>query len=91
MSDLEKTEKELFDSVERGEWTSVESMAAEIQEAREYARGTQIKDQRMNIRISKRDMDALKIRAMEEGIPYQTLVSSVLHKYVTGRLTEKKS
>ena len=45
-----------------------------------------LKDQRMNIRIAKRDMDKLKARALEEGMPYQTLVSSVLHKYISGKL-----
>ena len=88
---LKKREKELVESVERGEWKSTRNLKKEIAEAKQYAHGTQIKSQRMNIRISKRDMDALKLRAMEEGVPYQTLVSSVLHKFVTGRLTDKNS
>jgi hypothetical protein len=48
------------------------------------------KDRRMNVRISERDLKGLKVRAAEEGIPYQTLVTMVLHKYVTGRLVEKQ-
>ena len=58
---------------------------------REVAARTMLKDQRMNIRIAKRDLDGLKAKALEEGIPYQTLVSSILHKYVTGRLKEGKT
>jgi predicted DNA binding CopG/RHH family protein len=82
-------EKELFESVEKGEWSSVEDLAGEIAVAREAAEATYGKDQRMNIRISSRDMSSLKIRAREDGIPYQTLVSSIIHRYLTGRLKEK--
>ena len=45
----------------------------------------------MNIRISKNDLDGIKLKAMEEGLPYQTLVASIIHKYVTGRLIEKQA
>jgi predicted DNA binding CopG/RHH family protein len=82
-------EKELFESVEKGEWGSVENLAEEIAVAREAAEATYGKDQRMNIRISSRDMSSLKVRAREEGIPYQTLVSSIIHKYLTRRLVER--
>ena len=83
-------EKDLFESVEKGEWGSVENLAEEIAVAKEAAEATYGKDQRMNIRISSRDMSQLKVRAREEGITYQTLVSSILHRYLTGRLEEKK-
>ncbi len=82
-------EKNLFESVEKGEWRSVENLAGEIALAKEAAEATYGKDQRMNIRISSRDMSSLKVRAREEGIPYQTLVSSIIHRYLTGRLKEK--
>jgi predicted DNA binding CopG/RHH family protein len=82
-------EKELFESVEKEEWSSVENLSGEIAVAREAAEATYGKDQRMNIRISSRDMSGLKVRAREEGIPYQTLVSSIIHRYLTGRLVEK--
>ena len=55
------------------------------------AKNTLLKDQRMNIRIAQRDLEGLKTKALEEGMPYQTLVSSVLHKYVTGKLIEKEA
>ena len=48
------------------------------------------KDRRINIRISSRDLDALQKKALVEGIPYQTLIASVLHKYAAGRLREEK-
>ena len=82
-------EKELFESVENGEWSSVDNLAGEIAVAREAAEATYGKDQRMNIRISSRDMNSLKVRAREEGIPYQTLVSSIIHRYLRGTLVNK--
>jgi predicted DNA binding CopG/RHH family protein len=54
------------------------------------ATNTLTKDQRMNIRITKKDLDGIKLRAIEEGIPYQTLVASIIHKYLSGSLVERK-
>ncbi len=54
-------------------------------------RATATKDRRVNIRLSSGDLQDIQARALEEGIPYQTLIASVLHKYVTGRLTEPDS
>ena len=78
MSDY--NDKELVDSIESGEWKSVNNF-------------DDIKTKLMiaaseTVRISKRDVEVLKTKAMEEGIPYQTLVTSILHKYVTGKLTD---
>ena len=87
--DLDKEEKELLESIERDEWKSISKLQEEIERSKKIARATIVKDQRMNIRISKKDLDALKIRAIEEGMPYQTLVSSILHKYLSGKLVEK--
>jgi len=81
-------EKELMASVENEEWISVDNLEEEIEQARAAARETFKKSERMNIRISQRDLNGLKVRAMEEGVPYQTLVSSIIHKYLTGRLLE---
>lgn len=55
------------------------------------AKATGIKDQRVNIRLSSGDLADIQVRALEEGIPYQTLIASILHKYVTGRLAERPS
>jgi predicted DNA binding CopG/RHH family protein len=85
---FDKEEKKLIESIEKGEWRSIEDLDNEINRARQSAEDTFSKDQRMNIRISKRDLNNLKIKALEEGIPYQTLVSSLIHKYLAGRLHE---
>jgi predicted DNA binding CopG/RHH family protein len=88
MSELKKDEKELLESVEDGEWRSVPDREAEVTRYREYAATTFKKDRRINIRISSKDLNALQKRALREGIPYQTLVASVLHKYVSGQFRE---
>ena len=82
---LDKSEKELLAAFEAGQFKSVLTPARKksIKRAAEYSVK---KDKRINIRISGRDLDAIQRRALEEGMPYQTLVSSVLHKYVSGGL-----
>jgi predicted DNA binding CopG/RHH family protein len=86
MKKLDAEEKEILEAFERGKLKRVAGAARAMAQHREYAAATFRKDQRINIRISSRDLRALQKRALEEGIPYQTLVSSVLHKYVEGRL-----
>ena len=86
---LDKEEKELLDSYERGEWKSVNNLEEEIKKHRSYARQTLKKDKRVNIRISSMVLDELQTRAVEDGMPYQTLISSILYRFVTGRLIEK--
>ncbi len=88
---IRKGEKELLDSVERGEWVTVPDVKEEVQRYREYAQASFRKDKRVNIRISERDLAKLQRRALREGLPYQTLISSILHKFVTGQLEEKPS
>jgi predicted DNA binding CopG/RHH family protein len=90
MSDLKLTpeELELLASYENEEWQSVKNIKEQKEAYQAYARATFRKDKRINIRISEKDLLALQKRAIREGIPYQTLVSSVLHKYVTGALVE---
>jgi predicted DNA binding CopG/RHH family protein len=90
MVKLDKEERDLFRSVEKGEWRSVRNLEAEIKAARSIADATVAKTQRMNIRISERDLIALRVQAMKEGMPYQTLVSSIIHKYLAGRLVERE-
>ncbi len=87
---IDDDEREIIGSLEADEWISVADADINKAEATEIARSTMRKDRRMNVRISERDMRNLKIRAAEEGIPYQTLVTMVLHKYVTGQLTETR-
>ncbi len=86
---LDKEEQDLLDSFEQGEWKSVKNVKKEIKKHQEYARKTLQKDRRVNIRISSKDLEEIQSIALEDGIPYQTLMSSILHRYVTGRLVEK--
>ena len=86
---LDEEERDLIESYERDEWVPVPNMEARIAEYQEAARAFFRKDRRVNIRISNRDILALQEIAQEDGIPYQTLMSSILHKYVTGRLVER--
>jgi len=81
-----KEEQELIASVERGEWKPVKDMKKEIARHRLIARETMKKDQRINVRLTQHDLISLKSKAVHEGIPYQTLVASIIHKYVSGQL-----
>jgi len=91
MAKLDANEKKIRASIERGEWESVPRINRNRKRFQSYAQATFKKDRRINIRISSKDLLALQKRALEEGIPYQTLISSLLHKYVSGRLVEKES
>jgi predicted DNA binding CopG/RHH family protein len=88
---LTREEKELQNSYKRGEWKSVKNLKKEISRYQEVARATFRKDKRINIRISTKDLEEIQKRALEEGIPYQTLISSILHKYVSGTLVRKET
>ena len=81
---LDAEEKKILKSIEKGEWVSVKPKEAELRYYAEIARNTLRKDQRMNIRISKTDLNGIRAKAAEQGIPYQTLVASIIHKYVAG-------
>ena len=85
---LEADEQQLLDAFEQGALTSVATPAL-LTDLRQSARATGQKDQRINIRLSSGDLQAIRTRALQEGIPYQTLISSVLHKYVSGTLQER--
>jgi len=86
---LDQEEKNLLDSYESGEWQPVGNLEAETSRYQEIARATFRKDRRVNIRISSKDLEALQKRAQDEGIPYQTLIASVLHKFISGRLVDR--
>lgn len=86
---LDEEEAELLASVEAGEWRTVPNFEQEKKKYQEIAAATFKKDRRVNIRISSKDLIGLQKRALEEGIPYQTLISSILHKYLaSGRASE---
>jgi len=90
MIDFTEEEKAFLESYERDEWQSVKNTKSEISRYQQIAKGTFKKDSRINIRMSSKDIHAMQLKALEEGLPYQTLITSVLHKYVSGRLTEKQ-
>ncbi len=91
MKKLDQYEREMLGAYEKGALVSVKPTKAQLAGFREAARETFVKSRRVNIRLSAADLMDIQARAYEEGVPYQTLIASVLHKYVSGRLQEKKS
>jgi predicted DNA binding CopG/RHH family protein len=87
---LTKEEKEIVKSFEKGEWVPVPDLSRRRKELMRYARNTLKKDKRLNIRISERDLIELQRKAVREGLPYQTFVSSIIHKFINGTLVEEK-
>lgn len=88
MPKIDDYELEILGAYEKGRMKSV-ATKAELAKFKAAARATAIKDRRVNIRLSSGDLSDIQVKALEEGVPYQTLIASVLHKYVTGRLTEQ--
>lgn len=88
MTNLDQEEREILEAFEQRELRSIDNLEVELKKHREYAAETFKKDKRISIRISNRDLERLRKRALQEGLPYQTLITSILHKYVDGRLKE---
>ncbi len=82
-------EAAILHAYEKGDLKSV-ATKAELSDLRAAARATAIKDRRVNIRLSSGDLQDIQVKALEEGLPYQTLIASILHKYVTGRLADRQ-
>jgi predicted DNA binding CopG/RHH family protein len=89
MAKTDAYEAEVLKAFEAGKLKSV-ATKAELERLKAAARATAIKDRRVNIRLSSVDLSDIQARALEEGVPYQTLIASVLHKYVTGRLSDRQ-
>ena len=87
---ITKEEIDTIKDIESGKAVSVKDLEKEKKKYSEYAANTMRKDKRVNIRISERDLESIQRKALEEGIPYQTLISSLLHKYINGRLVESR-
>lgn len=87
MPEIDDYELDVLRAYEKGQLKSI-ATKAELAKLKAAARTTAIKDRRVNIRLSSADLSDIQVKALEEGMPYQTLIASVLHKYVTGRLTE---
>ena len=86
---LDKEELQILKDFERGQFKRVDNFEDEKKKLEEAAANTLKKDKRINIRISSRDLERIQMQAAREGVPYQTFISSSLHKLVTGRLKEK--
>ncbi|MBF0254133.1 MAG: antitoxin [Candidatus Omnitrophica bacterium] len=83
---LDPEEQEILEAIESGKWKSINPTKAELRHYAQIARNTLKKDKTITIRISGLDLNRMKAKAVEEGMPYQTLIQSVLHKYLSGRL-----
>jgi predicted DNA binding CopG/RHH family protein len=90
ISKLSQEEQEILESYDNDEWVSVKT-PEKVASYRVAAKNTFKKDKRVNIRMTELDLELLQERALIEGLPYQTLMSSILHKYVTGRLVDKSA
>lgn len=91
MSDrLTPEEREILEKFERDELRPASGADREMERAPRAARTTFRKTRRVNLRVTERDFNRAHARAREEGLPYQTLLSSVIHKYLSGRLVEKR-
>lgn len=88
MSKIDAYELEVLESFEKGKLKSI-ATKGELEKLKAAARATAIKNRRVNIRLSPIDLSDIQVKALEEGVPYQTLIASVLHKYVSGRFIEK--
>ena len=86
---LDPYETEVLEAYESGKLRPI-ATKAELARLRAAARATAIKDRRVNIRLSSADLRDIQAKALQEGMPYQTLIASVLHKYVTGKLAERQ-
>ncbi|MDO8346145.1 MAG: hypothetical protein Q7T48_23325 [Cellvibrio sp.] len=91
MKKLDAYEKDLLAAFEAGELKSTSPSKAHLAKFKAAASATFIKDKRINIRLSTPDLMDIQARALEEGLPYQTFIASILHKYASGRLHEKPS
>ena len=86
MAELDAEEREILEAYHGGGLKPVALSAEAVSRYRTAARAVSRKDRRVNLRLSSTDLDEIKVKAMEEGVPYQTLMASVLHKYVSGQL-----
>lgn len=87
--DIEQHEKEILDDFEKGELVSVKNVQEEMQLAKQAASNFMKRDNRINIRVSGADLNMIRRIAVQEGLPYQTLLASVIHKFAAGRLIDK--
>ena len=89
MKYIDKEEKEFIESYNRGEWRSLKDKK-KLSKYVKAVKESLSKNKRINIRITNKDLNDIQVKAIEEGIPYQTLISSLIHKYNSGKLVKKK-
>lgn len=87
---IDSEESDLMKSIEGDEWRPVKDFTKQKDKAVAAARNTLKKDKRINLRLSQKDYHQIQVKAVEEGIPYQTLISSIIHKYLNGSLAPKQ-
>jgi len=87
--ELDKKEEEVLQDFEKGKFKSVSSLKSAKDKYREYSRATLNKTRNINIRLSDKDLQKIKVRAAVQGIPYQTLVTSVIHQYANSKAKER--
>lgn len=88
-ANIEQDEKDILADFEKGEFESVDNVDEEMRLAKQAANNFMKRDNRINIRISGADLNMIRRIAVQEGLPYQTLLSSVIHKFAAGRLVDK--
>ena len=88
MPAIDPFESEILEALDKGQLQSI-ATKSELAQFKAAARATGVKDKRVNIRLSAGDLSDIQVKALEQGMPYQTLIASVLHKYVTGALSEQ--
>ena len=88
MPTIDDSELENLQAFEQGQLKSV-ATKTELARFKSAARATTLKDRRVNIRLASGDLRDIQVKALEEGIPYQTLIASILHKYITGKLADR--
>jgi predicted DNA binding CopG/RHH family protein len=86
---IDNEEKDLMESIEREEWKPVKNLKQKKKQSIAAARNTLKKDKQINLRLSQKDYQQIQLKAIEEGIPYQTFISSIIHKYLNGSLAPK--
>lgn len=86
---LDKEETKLLNSIEKGKWGHIKNIKTHIDKYAEYAKDTLKKDKRICIRMSKQDLIGIQNKAIDEGMPYQTLITSIVHRYIKGSLVSK--
>jgi predicted DNA binding CopG/RHH family protein len=83
---IDREEAEFEKSLEAGEWVS-EFSKKDKKRYEEYARASLTKQKRINIRMTERDLKKIQAKAIEEGVPYQSLISMLIHKFNEGKVS----